>query len=80
MISQQLYLAFFLEYLASIWITKTLAGIVISVKILGLKFLPCLADSKRWGNAALQAPQLAVWCKSHVMPVFRALWLRLRNY
>jgi hypothetical protein len=32
------------RYLASIWITKTLAGIVISVKILGLKFLQYITD------------------------------------
>ncbi len=32
-------------YLASIWATNNLAGIVISVKILGLKFVPYIADT-----------------------------------
>jgi hypothetical protein len=31
--------------LASIWATNNLAGIVISVKILGLKFLPDVAET-----------------------------------
>jgi len=35
------------RFLANIWATKNLAGIiVISVMILGLKFLPYIADSK----------------------------------
>jgi hypothetical protein len=37
MISQKLCPAFFLEYLASIWVINCLAGIVISGKILGLE-------------------------------------------
>jgi hypothetical protein len=44
MVSQELFPVTFLGYLASIWVINYLAGIVISVKILGLKFLLYIAD------------------------------------
>jgi hypothetical protein len=38
-------------YLASIWVKNNLASIVISVKILGLKFRPYIAVIKKVDNA-----------------------------
>ncbi len=53
------------RFLASIWATNDLAGIVISVKILGLKFMPYIADSAPRAHfkykVCVTAQEMRVW-------------------